>query len=167
MPDLAVYSKAFGGGLPIAAFAGRADVMAPVAANTVKHGGTYNANPLCATAALHTITQLARPDVQGRIRHHGQAIIEAIRRSARDAGVPVVVQGVGAMFQVLFTDELPRNYRQVMRADAGRYAALRHALLRHGVHANSSGLACWFVSAAHTADDAELTAAAIGRAMRG
>ena len=173
VPDLAVYSKAFGGGLPIAAFAGRRDVMEPVAANTVKHGGTYNANPMCAVAARHTLATLARADVQDRIRAHGETIMAAVRRAARDARVPAVVQGVGSMFQVVFTGARPgddqplRNYRDLARADAGRYAAFRHALLRQGVHANGSGLACWFVSAAHTAEDADITAAAVGRAMRG
>ena len=165
VPDLAVYSKAIGGGLPIGAFAGRRDVMALVAANAVKHGGTYNANPLCSTAALHTLRTLARPAVQARIRSHGEAVMDAVRRSAHDGGVDVVVQGVGSMFQVLFTDRPPRNYREVSLADAARYAAFRHALLVRGVHANSSGLACWFVSAAHTADDAAVTASAVERAM--
>ncbi len=78
----------------------------------------------------------------------------AIRRSARHdrrrAGI--VVQGVGSMFQVVFADgpRPLRNYRELARADAARYAAFRHALLAHGVHCNSSGLACWFVSAPPT-----------------
>ncbi len=167
VPDLAVYSKAIGGGLPLAAFAGRRDVMALVASNVVKHGGTYNANPLCATAALHTLQTLARPDVQDRLRVSGETVMEAIRRAAHDRGVPAIVQGVGSMFQVVFMDgPAPQNYRDLARADTARYAAFRHALLEQGVHCNSSGLACWFTSAAHTAVDAEVACAAVARAMR-
>ena len=55
IPDMAVYSKALGGGLPIAAFAGRRDIMELIGKNTVKHGGTYNGNPLCCASALHTL----------------------------------------------------------------------------------------------------------------
>ncbi len=168
VPDLAVYSKAIGGGLPIAAFAGRRDVMDLIAANVVKHGGTYNANPLCATAALHTLRQLSRAAVRDTLRTAGEAVMEAIRRSAHDAGVGIVLNGVGSMFQVVFTDDPTplRNYRDLARADGGRYAAFRHALLTRGVHANSSGLACWFTSAAHTAEDAEVAGAAVDRAIR-
>ena len=168
VPDLAVYSKAIGGGLPIAAFAGRRDVMALIGSNVVKHGGTYNANPLCATAALHTLAQLNRAEVRDRLRTAGEAVMEAIRRGAADHGVGVLLNGVGSMFQVIFTDDPTpmANYRDLARADAGRYAAFRHVLLQHGVHANSSGLACWFTSAAHTADDAAVAVAAVDRAMR-
>ena len=92
VPDLAVYSKAIGGGLPIAAFAGRRDVMDLIGSNVVKHGGTYNANPLCATAALHTLTQLNRAEVRDRLRTAGEAVMEAIRRGAADHGVGVVLK---------------------------------------------------------------------------
>ena len=58
VPDIAVYSKALGGGLPIAAFAGRRDIMELIGKNTVKHGGTYNGNPLCCASALHTLATI-------------------------------------------------------------------------------------------------------------
>ena len=167
LPDLAVYSKAIGGGLPIAAFAGRRDILNLVAANVVKHGGTYNANPLCATAALHTLRTLAQPAVQDRIRSAGEAVMESIRRSAHDNGVPVIVQGAGSMFQAIFTDaDRLRDYRDLSRADTARYAVFRHSLLQQGIHCNSSGLACWFVSAAHTPDDTMIALTAVERAMR-
>ena len=168
-PDLAVFSKALGGGTPISAFAGRRDIMTPIAANTVKHGGTYNGNPLCAAAALATLRTLAQPHVMARLHHCGAMLAEAVRRAARDHGVPCVVQGIGAMFQVIFTaDGMPlTHYRDLSRADMNRFAAFTQSLLNDRVLINSSGSACWFVSAAHTDDDLRTTSAAIDRAIHG
>jgi glutamate-1-semialdehyde 2,1-aminomutase len=163
VPDLAVYSKALGGGLPIAAFAGRRDVMETLVGTTVKHGGTYNGSPLCATAALTVLSVLAQPEVTRRIEESGREVMDAIRRSAKASGVPCAVQGVGAMFQVVFSaDGQPtRQYRDTLRLDMNRYAAFRHGLLERGIHVNASGLACWFPSAALNAEDTDLACAAI------
>jgi glutamate-1-semialdehyde 2,1-aminomutase len=164
--DLTVYSKALGSGLPISAFAGRKAIMELIAANRIKHGGTYNGNPLCAAAALHTLRILADPAVQDRIKKTGQALMEAIERAARDCRVPCIVQGMGSMFQVVFRDSRPVHYRDLYSADMRRYGAFHNALLGLGIHFNSAPLACWFVSAAHDAQDVELTAAAIRTAMK-
>jgi glutamate-1-semialdehyde 2,1-aminomutase len=167
-PDIAVFSKAIGGGLPLSAFAGRRFAMDLIAANTVKHGGTYNGSPLCAAAALHTLQTLAEPYTQEHIRRAGEAIMEAIRRSARDNRIPCVVQGAGSMFQVIFNRDgvPPKHYRDLASADTNRYAAFRQALLENGVHCNSSGLACWFVSAAHSPADTRIATAAVERSMK-
>ena len=169
--DLTVFSKALGGGLPISAFGGRRALMNLVGTNSVKHGGTYNGNPLCAAAALYTLRQLAREDVQERMKAAGQELIEAIVRSAHDCRVPCVVQGLGSMFQVIFTaseaDATPlKHYRDLWKADTRRYEAFRHALLVQGIHANSSGSACWFTSAAHGREQTRIAIKAIERAMR-
>lgn len=163
IPDLAVYSKALGGGLPIAAFAGRREVMEPLASGRVKHGGTYNASPLCATAALVTLRALNDPAVTGRIDETGRRIMETVRRAAHDRGVPCAVQGVGAMFQVVFTpDGSPtRQYRDLLTADGGRYDAFRHELLKRGVHTNAYAMACWFVPAVVSDADLDATCRAV------
>lgn len=164
--DLTVFSKAIGAGMPISAFAGKRPIMELVAANRVKHGGTYNGNPICAAAALHTLRTLADRSVQDRIRDHGLGVMQAIERAARDYHVPCVVQGVGSMFQVVFMAERPVHYRDLYKADLKRYDGFRNALLSRGIHCNSSPLACWFISAAHNSDDLELTAAAVQAAMQ-
>ncbi|MEU3597739.1 aspartate aminotransferase family protein [Streptomyces sp. NPDC006798] len=168
VPDLAVFSKALGGGLPIAAFAGRRHVMEPVARGEVKHGGTYNASPLCATAALVTLRRLNRPGVTRHIEAAGLRLMETIRRAAHDRRIPCAVQGVGAMFQAVFTpDGAPtRHYRELLRADQARYHAFRHELLKREIHANAFALACWFVPAAITADDLDLTCEAVTEAFK-
>ena len=164
--DLTVFSKALGSGMPISAFAGKRLIMDLVASNRIKHGGTYNGNPLCAASALHTLRVLSDRAVQDRIRRAGETIMEALRRAARDCRVPCVVQGMGSMFQVVFMDEPPVQYRDLFKADMTRYDAFRSALLERGIHCNNAPLACWFVSAAHEEGDVELTVEAIGAAMR-
>jgi glutamate-1-semialdehyde 2,1-aminomutase len=167
VPDLAVYSKALGGGLPIAAFAGRREVMEAIATNAVKHGGTYNGSPLCATAASVVLGQLADPTVIQRIDACGRAIMGAIRGAAEQHGVSCAVQGVGAMFQVLFsqTGEPTRQYRDLFALDTARYATFRQGLLERGVHVNAVASACWFVSPALSDDDVERTCAAVHEVM--
>jgi len=168
VPDIAVFSKAVGGGFPISVFAGSRAIMEPIGLNTVKHGGTYNGNPLCAAAALATLREVARPGVTQRITLAGETIAQAIRAAARDFGVPAAAQGMGGMFQVVFTpDGQPlRHYRDIHRADTKRFAAFWQGLLDQGIHANSSGSACWFISSAHTTDDVSRTCAAIRVAMK-
>lgn len=167
VPDLAVYSKALGGGLPIAAFAGRRDVMERVATNSVKHGGTYNGSPLCATAACVVLDRLAEPAATQRIDDCGQAVIRAITGAASMHGVQCVVQGVGAMFQVLFsaTGKPTRQYRDLHRLDSRRHAAFRQGLLDRGVHINAAPTACWFLCTALSDEDVERTCAAVEAAM--
>jgi glutamate-1-semialdehyde 2,1-aminomutase len=167
VPDIAVYSKALGGGLPIAAFAGQRHVMEPLASGQVKHGGTYNASPLCATAALTTLRRLSRPEVTKRIDENGRQLMEAIRRAAHDRGIPCAVQGVGAMFQVVFTpDGAPtRQYRDLLTTDQARYDAFRHELLKRGIHTNAYGMACWFVAATVTDDELATTCQAVTAAI--
>ncbi|MFJ6659544.1 aspartate aminotransferase family protein [Streptomyces sp. NPDC091377] len=167
VPDIAVFSKALGGGLPIAAFAGLRQVMEPLAQGRVKHGGTYNASPLCATAALVTLGRLNRPETVEHIDATGRRIMESIRRAAHDRRVPCAVQGVGAMFQIVFTpDGVPtRQYRDLLHADQARYHAFRHALLERGVHTNAYGMACWFVAATVTEEELTATCEAVEAAF--
>lgn len=167
LPDIAVYSKAIGGGFPISVFAGTCEVMTPIAQNTVKHGGTYNGNPVSAAAALQTLRTLAEPGVIPGMIAFGERLMEEARRSSCDFGVKCVVQGTGSMFQILFGIDRPtRNYRDLYALDAKRFAAFRHALLEEGVFANNSGLACFFTSAAHTAEDGDLAVEAVRTAFK-
>lgn len=167
IPDLAIYSKALGGGFPISAFAGSREVMHPIAENTVKHGGTYNGNPISAVAALATMKALEQPGVFEKMHSFGNGLMEELRRAAHDFKIPCVVQGFGPMFQILFGITQPtRNYRDIHAVDQKRYAAFRNSLLVQGLHSNSSGLACIFTSTAHTPTDLDLARPALRRAMK-
>ncbi|MFD4322849.1 aspartate aminotransferase family protein, partial [Streptomyces sp. NPDC058548] len=125
-------------------------------------------SPLCATAALETLRQLSDPTVIQRIEDTGRQVMETARKAAHDQGIPCSVQGVGAMFQTVFTpDGRPtRNYRDLLRVDQVRSHAFRHELLKRGVHANAFPMACWFVSAAVTDHDLAATCTAIEEAFK-
>jgi glutamate-1-semialdehyde 2,1-aminomutase len=168
VPDLAVYSKAVGGGLPISVLAGRRTIMDRIAENDIRHGGTYNGNPLCAASALFTLQTIATGDPCAHINAAGSQLMDAIRAAAARWQVPCTVQGMGAMFQVVFglDGKKPTHYRDLFGADLQRFATFRQALLEQGIHVNNSGMACWFLSTAHQPADIELTAAAIEEAMR-
>ncbi len=165
--DIAVFSKAIGGGMPISAFAGKREFMEPIAKNTVKHGGTYNGNPICSVSALETLRLASENNFYSRMYGSGNAIIEAIRREAEDNHVKCIVQGVGPMFQVIFTDrEKITNYRQLFGADNSKFGVFRDTLLELGILINSSYSACWFVSSVHNNEDIEIAMRAIRKAMR-
>ena len=166
--DISVFSKALGGGLPISAFAGKRSIMQLIGENSVKHGGTYNGNPLCAAAALATLQTLENPQRQRQMAAHGQLLMDSIRRAASDCCIPCCVQGPGAMFQVIFNADgaAPLHFRDLYAAQPARYAAFQAALLEAGVFVTPSHMACWFISTAHTDEDIERTAAAIAPAMK-
>ncbi|HEY1406304.1 MAG TPA: glutamate-1-semialdehyde 2,1-aminomutase [Spirochaetota bacterium] len=165
--DIAVFSKAIGGGMPISAFAGKREIMEPIAKNTVKHGGTYNGNPVSAVSALETLRYVSNKDVLSNLHASGDALIETIRREARDNNIPCVVQGLGSMFQVVFTERKKlTHYRDLYDADSKRYGIFRDTMLENGVHINSSFSACWFLSVAHTQDDIDLAKKSISVAMK-
>jgi glutamate-1-semialdehyde 2,1-aminomutase len=108
-----------------------------------------------------------RPETLVGIRRHGERLIEAIRRAARDHAIPCCVAGDGTMFQVVFSPDgrAPANYRELLAADMRRYVQLRDALLRRGVHITPSGSACWFLSTDHDDDDISLACDAIDAAF--
>lgn len=146
VPDLATYAKALGGGAPLSALVGRADLMEWIADGRVVHAGTLNGNPLSLAAAKATLAELERPGVYESLWRRGERLREAI-----EALVPgVVTNGGGPVFQVSFMNRRARNYRETLDADSARYADFAMALLDHGVMVLPDGR--WYLSTAH--DDA-------------
>lgn len=167
IPDIAVFSKAIGGGMPISAFAGKKEIIEPVAQNSVKHGGTYNGNPMSSVSAIETLRLIENPEVIKKVHSRGQEIMETIKRSAEDNKISCHVQGLGSMFQVLFTDkEKISNYRDLFDVDTKKFAAFREALFNRGVLINTSFSACWFLSIAHSDEDIRMVCDAVDSSMK-
>lgn len=162
VPDLSIFAKAFGGGFPVAALAGRADIMELFGSGNVNHSGTYNANLVSITAAIATLDQLRAGDgaVFKHIETIGEKLISGMREIAERRAVNLVVSGYGSVFHTLFTDE-PEicDYAAHSRADTKRQQAFVDALLTKGVRPTARGT--WFVSAAHTQDDVDITLSAV------
>src|SRR4051794_30080682 len=171
-PDLMTFGKVMGGGLPAAAFGGRADVMAMLSPEgPVYQAGTLSGNPIATTAGLATL-RLATDDVYAHLTRAGDAIKEATAKALSENDVPHVVQSAGTMFSVFFTDGPVRDFEGAQGQDTAAFAAFFHSMLDKGASLPPSAYEAWFVSAAHAADavqpvlDAVPTAAAAARAAR-
>ncbi|MBV8065305.1 MAG: glutamate-1-semialdehyde 2,1-aminomutase [Actinobacteria bacterium] len=156
LPDLTVLGKIVGGGLPLAAFGGRADVMELLApAGPVYQAGTLSGNPIATAAGVSVLRRLRDPGVYEELE----------RRSARLAGglsAFGVVQRVGAMLTLFQTDRPVRNFEDAQQCDTARYAELFRHLLENGIYVAPSQFEAMFVSLAHTDDDIDRTIATCG-----
>ncbi len=148
-PDLMTFGKVMGGGLPAAAFGGRADVMAHLAPEgPVYQAGTLSGNPVATTAGLATL-RLATDQVYERLSVVAETIRTAAGKALTEAGVPHVVQSTGTMFSVFFTADPVEDFAAASTQDTDAFAAFFHAMLDRGVHLPPSAYEAWFVSSAH------------------
>jgi glutamate-1-semialdehyde 2,1-aminomutase len=152
--DLFTFGKVMSGGLPAAAFGGRADVMAYLApAGPVYQAGTLSGNPVAVAAGLTTLRHCT-PEVYSRLDATARRIGDLLHAALAEAGVPHTVQFAGNLFCVFFTDRPVRDLADVQASDTWRYKPFFHAMLDNGVYLPPSAFEAWFVSAAH--DDAAL-----------
>lgn len=172
-PDLMTFGKVMGGGLPAAAFGGRADVMAELAPDgPVYQAGTLSGNPIATAAGLTTL-RLATPEVYDHLDAVADTLRAAVTETFTAAGLPHVIQSTGSMFSVFLTEEPVRDFAGASRTDTAAYGAFFHAMLDRGVHLPPSAYEAWFVSAAHddravqTVLDALPAAAEAAAAARG
>jgi glutamate-1-semialdehyde 2,1-aminomutase len=149
-PDLTCLGKIIGGGLPCAAYGGRADLMELVApAGPVYQAGTLSGNPLAMAAGLWSLGQLTT-GLYRRLAALGRRLVTGLADAARSAGVPVQVNGLGSMATPFFTAHAVRDYASAAAADTAAYGRFFHAMLRRGVYPPPSQFEAWFLSAAHT-----------------
>jgi glutamate-1-semialdehyde 2,1-aminomutase len=162
-PDLTIFGKAIGGGVPFAALAGKAKMFEPIIRGEVVHAGTLNANPLCLAASRWCLDQIRAQSAHqpAGLQRLGRQLMTGLEKLAREYAVPLQAQGPALVFHtaMLKPGAAPgpiRDYRDyAQRHDAPRWAHLRRCLLEHGVRAIERGL--WFLSLAHTDADIEAT----------
>jgi glutamate-1-semialdehyde 2,1-aminomutase len=151
-PDLATYGKAMAGGWPVAAIAGRADLMEPFGTGAVNHSGTFNASTMAAAAVVATQQLLVDDPPYERIKAYGSELMAQLAKLAERHAIALRVQGVPAAFHVSFGDPAPvRDLRTLDTLDLGRYAAFATRLADHGLWLAQRGI--WYVSAAHGDDE--------------
>lgn len=167
-PDLVSYGKALGCGLPVAAFAGRAEVMKELSAG-VLHYGTHNASRIGMHAARANLRKMMRNngEVFRQIWKLGDQLTSGMNAIFRRTGTSAIVQSVGPMFQIMFTDrEEIRDYREYCRyVDRRKYQEFSLKLFRFGVYSSPSATLHSVVTGAHTSADVEKTLAAVERAL--
>lgn len=166
LPDLTILGKALGGGFPISAVGGRADVMAEVASGHVAHVGTFNANPVCASAALAAVTELERTaaTTYPRLARLGDGLAQLIREEAAEAGAPLVVNSVGGVGYAFVGDGPMETYPDTLGNDASAYRRFTGALLSEGVQFMPKGLL--YVSTVHGDEEIAITRQAVRNALR-
>ena len=153
-----------GGGLPVAAFGGRADVMALLAPDgPVYQAGTLSGNPVATACGLATL-QNCTDEVYTQLNHVARAIAEMTSAALTAAGVGHRVQRAGNLFSVFFVDADVTDYEQARSQDTAAFARFFHAMLGQGVSLPPSAYEAWFVSAAHDDDALERIAAALPKA---
>jgi glutamate-1-semialdehyde 2,1-aminomutase len=150
--DLMTFGKVMGGGLPAAAFGGRAAVMALRAPEgPVYQAGTLSGNPLACAAGLATL-RACDESVYERVDAAARVVARAASEALSAAGVPHRVQSAGNLFSVFFTDEAVTDFAGARGQDTGAYRAFFHAMLDRGVYLPPSAYEAWFLSAAHDDD---------------
>ena len=165
-PDLSVFGKVIGGGMPLAAFGGKRAVMEQLAPlGPVYQAGTLSGNPVATACGLATLREIRKPGFYEALGAKTKTLVDGLLGAAREAGVPMVGDCEGGMFGFFFADSLPQNYPAVIATDKERFNAFFHAMLESGVYFAPALYEAGFVSAAHSAEDIAATVAAATRCL--
>jgi glutamate-1-semialdehyde 2,1-aminomutase len=165
-PDLTCLGKIIGGGLPVGAYGGRADLMSLVSpAGPVYQAGTLSGNPLAMTAGIWCLEHLS-PKLYRSLAALGTRLAGGLADAARDAGVALQVNAVGSLLTPFFTDQPVRDYASATSARANQYAKFFRGMLARGVYPPPSQFEAWFLSAAHTTKDVDRTIVSAREAMK-
>jgi glutamate-1-semialdehyde 2,1-aminomutase len=165
-PDMTVLGKVIGGGLPVAAFGGRADLMKHLAPlGPVYQAGTLSGNPVAVAAGMSTLKIIQQPGFYEHLGAQTKKLTDGLSAAAKDAGEAFCADAIGGMFGIYFTAKLPENYAQMMTCDKTRFNTFFHAMLDAGVYLAPSAFEAGFVSAMHADAVIDETIAAARRAF--
>lgn len=166
-PDLTCLGKIIGGGLPVGAYGGKREIMEHIApSGSIYQAGTLSGNPLAMASGLKTLELLGRPGVYEQLERHSARLEEGFRASADELGIPVWINRVGAMISLFFTDQEVNNFATASTSDLTRFKQYFSHMLDLGVSIPPSQFEAWFLSAAHSDEDIEITIAAHKEALK-
>lgn len=168
LPDLTTLGKIVGGGLPLAAYGGRADLMSLIAPEgPVYQAGTLSGNPIAVAAGLAVLRLLQdNARLYARLESESERLFEGLQEAAREAGVSVRGHQVGAMLSLYFTEEQVWSFADAKASDTGRFGAFFHAMLERGVYLPPSAFEAFFPGSAHSASVIDDTLDAAREAFR-
>ena len=166
-PDLTVLGKVIGGGMPVGAFGGRAEVMDHIAPEgPVYQAGTLSGNPVAMSAGLATLRLISVEGFHTRLERSNAELMAGLREAAQAAGIPFSTNHVGGMFGLFFTEEpTVSRFSQVMACHQERFNAFFHAMLAQGIYLAPSAFEAGFISSAHGPDEIAQTVAAASHAF--
>lgn len=165
-PDLTCLGKVIGGGLPVGAYGGRAEIMQLLAPlGTVYQAGTLSGNPLAMTAGIATLNVLKRKGIYDKLEKRSSKLAEGILKVAASNGSLVRLNRVGSMLGLFFTEREVTDYATAKSSDTGKYREFFHLMLENGVYLPPSAFETIFVSTAHTGADIKHTIRAVEKAL--
>ncbi|MFW9615091.1 glutamate-1-semialdehyde 2,1-aminomutase [Aquabacterium sp.] len=166
-PDISVFGKVIGGGMPLAAFAASREIMSKLAPlGPVYQAGTLSGNPVATACGLATLKLIQQPGFFDKLSLSTRNLMDGFTLAAREAGVPLVADCEGGMFGFFFAESLPQNYQTVMARGSDTFNRFFHLVLERGVYLAPAMYEAGFVSAAHTEQDIADTVAAAAEAFR-
>lgn len=166
-PDLTCLGKVIGGGLPVGAYGGKRKYMEQVSpSGPIYQAGTLSGNPLAMTAGLVTLRLLQQPGTYEELNRKRQTLADGMKAIAAENGVPLTVNGVGAMFSLFFTTAAVTDYASALTADTARFAVYFRAMLERKIYLAPSQFEAVFLSTAHTDKDIETTLEKAGEVFK-
>jgi glutamate-1-semialdehyde 2,1-aminomutase len=166
-PDISVFGKVIGGGMPLAAFGASREIMAHLAPlGGVYQAGTLSGNPVATACGLATLREIQKPGFFDALAAKTRRLVDGLATVARENGVPFSVDSEGGMFGFFLMEQLPQNYATVMRTDRERFNRFFHGMLDAGVYLAPALYEAGFVSAAHSEADIAATLDAARKALR-
>lgn len=149
-PDITMFGKVIGGGMPVAAFGGKRDIMNSVTPlGPVYQAGTLSGNPVAVTCGLATLHEIQQPDFYKRLSEQTAKLVKGLGAMAKKHGVAFSAQSIGGMFGIYFRGKCPTSFKEVMECDADRFKTFFHAMLDNGVYLAPSIYEAGFVSITH------------------
>ena len=165
--DLTTLGKVIGGGVPVGAFGGRRDVMEQIApSGPVYQAGTFSGNPLAMSAGIVTLQQLEEPRTWEGLQARTTQLSEGVQSLLQEKGLPAVIQSVGTMFTLFFSDEPVINWSTANQANREQYANFFRAMLQQGVYLAPSQFEAGFLSTMHGEKEIEMTIAAVEKSLQ-
>ncbi len=165
--DLTTLGKIIGGGVPVAAYGGRAELMDNVAPlGPVYQAGTLAGNPLAMRAGIAALKQLSKPDLYDEMTQLARRLVFGLRSELADAGIAAQVNAIGSLATIFFTAGPVRNYTDAKRSDTKRYARFFREMLDRGIFLAPSQFEATFISAAHTSADIDSTLGAAHESLQ-
>jgi glutamate-1-semialdehyde 2,1-aminomutase len=164
VPDISVFGKVIGGGMPLAAFGASRKIMAQLAPlGPAYQAGTLSGNPVATACGLATLHEISKPGFHAALHARTRQLVDGLKAKANDAGITMTVDSEGGLFGFFFTDVLPHDYTSAVAVDKERFNRFFHAMLDGGVYFAPALYEAGFVSSAHgTAEiDHTLNAASI------
>ena len=166
IPDMTIFGKVIGGGLPVGAYGGRQDVMLMVApAGPVYQAGTLSGNPLAVAAGRKTLEILQAPDTYAELSRKSNWLVDEMRQSAGQNGIPFQTNVMGGMFGFFFAEKPVHNYQDAAESNQDCFREFFMGMLKEGIYLAPSAFESGFISMVHTEEDLEKTASACRKVM--